>query len=200
MEYSRKEHAFSLRLWDGSQYYLAAPSQKLMEDWMQALYSHLDPARPQIKPWVSTGRGAAEKQVTKVLLPRRTPSFKIIQEKRPMGSSGKSEGLPHAFSITFSQNSEDSDASSVTSIVSDPAIQGISTPSDPPPSYDGSEVYNGGDKGILELEAQEIRAELTPEVTKCSDDPQTQGLKESDVKKQKKRKEKNVFKKLFSKK
>uniref|UniRef100_A0ABM5FN35 Spectrin beta chain, non-erythrocytic 5 n=1 Tax=Pogona vitticeps TaxID=103695 RepID=A0ABM5FN35_9SAUR len=200
VEYSRKEHAFSLRLWDGSQYYLAAPSRKLMEDWMQALYSHLDPARPQIKPWFSTGRGAAEKQVTKVLLPRRTPSFKIIQEKRPMGSSGESEGLPHAFSINFSQNSEDSDASSVTSMVSDPAIQGMSTPSDPPPSYDGSEVYNGGDKRILELEAQEIRAELTPEVTKCSDDPQTQGLKELDVKKQKKRKEKNVFKKLFSKK
>ncbi|XP_060118338.1 spectrin beta chain, non-erythrocytic 5 [Heteronotia binoei] len=39
--YSRKENAFSLRLRNGAEYYFAAPSQTLMEDWIQKLQSNM---------------------------------------------------------------------------------------------------------------------------------------------------------------
>ncbi|XP_062973768.1 spectrin beta chain, non-erythrocytic 1-like [Elgaria multicarinata webbii] len=169
--YSRKEHAFSLRPTDGSEYYFAAPSQKLMEDWMQALLNTLDyhsnqyslqkelpvstnAARPQIKPWISAIGGSTERQVTKGLLPRRNPSFRVKQVKRPFESSHESEVSTHDFSITFAQNSEDSGA----------------------------------------------KAQLTTEEAKSVYNPQTPGRKEleADFMKQKKKKD-NVFRKLFTK-
>ncbi|XP_063174452.1 spectrin beta chain, non-erythrocytic 5 [Candoia aspera] len=39
--YSGKKYAFGLRTSDGAEYYLAASSQELMEDWMRALWSNL---------------------------------------------------------------------------------------------------------------------------------------------------------------
>ncbi|CAI5763945.1 spectrin beta chain, non-erythrocytic 5 [Podarcis lilfordi] len=124
-EYSRKEHAFSLRLSDGSEYYFAAPSQKLMEDWVQALWTTLgrhnslrslrnellattNATRPQIKPWIPAAGSSANKEITKSLLLRRTPSFKVAKEKKPVGNPQESGELTQEFSIIFAQDSEDS--------------------------------------------------------------------------------------------
>ncbi|XP_061467332.1 spectrin beta chain, non-erythrocytic 5 [Rhineura floridana] len=220
MEYPRKEHAFSLRLSDGSEYYFAAPSQKLMEDWMQALWSKLDgqsrqcslekehlvttnATRPQIKPWISATGGSAGKQIAAGLLLRRTPSFKVTKEKRPAGNSQETEGLTHGFCTTFAQDSEGSDAASVTSMESVPAALLMPSPSDQPQSHCEAQPYpNGGKKGILEQEVQGAKAEPTTEVTKSLDTLQSAVRKETetDVNKQKKKKERNVFRKLFTKK
>ncbi|KAK9409730.1 spectrin beta chain non-erythrocytic 5-like [Crotalus adamanteus] len=104
MNYPRKQYAFSLRTSDGAEYYLAASSEKLMEDWMQALWSNLDHnsnqkavlinvnvVKPQIKPWISAAGTSTHKQTNKGFLLRRTPSFKANREERLSGSSVKSE-------------------------------------------------------------------------------------------------------------
>ncbi|XP_039179841.1 spectrin beta chain, non-erythrocytic 5 isoform X3 [Crotalus tigris] len=104
MNYPRKQYAFSLRTSDGAEYYLAASSEKLMEDWMQALWSNLDHnsnqkavlinvnvVKPQIKPWISAAGTSTHKQTNKDFLLRRTPSFKANREERLSGSSVKSE-------------------------------------------------------------------------------------------------------------
>ncbi|KAM6459310.1 spectrin beta chain, non-erythrocytic 5 isoform 3-T3 [Liasis olivaceus] len=139
--YSRKKYAFSLRTSDGAEYYLAASSQKLMEDWMQALWSNLDHhssqkeflvsanvVKPQIKPWTSAAGTSTHKQFGKGLLLRKTPSFKVDQKERPAGSSTESEASMQNNSKTLAQNSEESDTSSVTSMESDPATLLISLP------------------------------------------------------------------------
>ncbi|XP_053239381.1 spectrin beta chain, non-erythrocytic 5 isoform X2 [Podarcis raffonei] len=219
-EYSRKEHAFSLRLSDGSEYYFAAPSQKLMEDWVQALWTTLgrhnslhslrnellattNAARPQIKPWISAAGSSANKEITKSLLLRRTPSFKVAKEKKPVGNPQESGELTQDFSIIFAQDSEDSDASSVHSVESDPVTLLMSSLSEHPQSYHKAQPYpNGGKTGTLDQGVQGAKAEPKTEVTKSLDILRNPGRTEpeTDVTKQKKKKEKNVFKKLFSKK
>ncbi|XP_026520111.1 spectrin beta chain, non-erythrocytic 5 [Notechis scutatus] len=119
MNYSRKKNAFSLRTSDGAEYYLAASCQKLMEDWMHALWSNLDHnsnqkdvsinenvVKPQIKPWISTARTSTHKQTSKGFLLRKTPSFKANREKRLAGSSVISETLTQNYE-TLAPNSED---------------------------------------------------------------------------------------------
>ncbi|XP_044291663.1 spectrin beta chain, non-erythrocytic 5 [Varanus komodoensis] len=217
--YSRKEHAFSFRPSDGSEYYFAAPSQKLMEDWMQALLNNLDycgnecslqkellvstnTEKPQMKPWISAVGDSTERQIRKGFLPRRNPSFRVKQEKRPVESSPESEGLTHDFSINFAQNSEDSDASSAISMESDPATLLMASPSDIPQSHRKVQPYpNGEDKGTLGQKDQGAKAELTTGVTKSLYNQQTPERKEleTDVMKQTKKKER-VFQKLFTKK
>ncbi|OXB56556.1 hypothetical protein ASZ78_007266, partial [Callipepla squamata] len=39
--YIRKENAFMLRLRDGAEYFFAAPSQMLMENWLQSLQNNI---------------------------------------------------------------------------------------------------------------------------------------------------------------
>ncbi|XP_060544187.1 spectrin beta chain, non-erythrocytic 5 [Pantherophis guttatus] len=117
--YPRKKYAFSLRTSDGAEYYLAALSQTLMEDWMHALWNNLDHnsnqkevlidanvVKPQIKPWISAAGTSTHKQTSKGFLLRKTPSFKANREKRLAGSSVKSETLTQNFK-TPAPNSED---------------------------------------------------------------------------------------------
>ncbi|XP_058018130.1 spectrin beta chain, non-erythrocytic 5 [Ahaetulla prasina] len=117
--YPRKKYAFSLRTSDGAEYYLAAASQKLMEDWIHALWSNLDHnsnqkevlidanvVRLPIKPWISAGGTSTHKQTSKGFLLRKTPSFKANREKRLAGSSVKSETLMQNYK-TPAPNSED---------------------------------------------------------------------------------------------
>ncbi|XP_074853761.1 spectrin beta chain, non-erythrocytic 5 [Carettochelys insculpta] len=95
-DYARKENTFSLRLIDGAEYYFAAPSQKLMDEWIQALGSAIgrsqvsilerqpvtpDTERPQTGSLRFPSGGPAERQASSGLLLRRTPSFKVRQEK-----------------------------------------------------------------------------------------------------------------------
>ncbi|XP_013913259.1 PREDICTED: spectrin beta chain, non-erythrocytic 1-like isoform X2 [Thamnophis sirtalis] len=115
--YPRKKYAFSLRTSGGEEYYLAALSQKLMEDWMYALWSNLDynsnqkeisinenVVKPQIKPWISAAGTSTQKQTSKSFLLRRTPSFKANREKRLAASSA--ETLTQNYK-TPAPNSED---------------------------------------------------------------------------------------------
>ncbi|NXW30481.1 SPTN5 protein, partial [Phaetusa simplex] len=98
VNYIRKENAFMLRLRDGAEYYFAAPSRTLMEDWLQTLQNNigqssrshstmlLQPFTPdtetfQTRPWDFPDRGSAERLTSKSSLPRRTPSFKIKPER-----------------------------------------------------------------------------------------------------------------------
>ncbi|XP_071665312.1 spectrin beta chain, non-erythrocytic 5 [Patagioenas fasciata] len=98
VNYSRKENAFMLRLRDGAEYFFAAPSQALMEDWLQALQNNtghsnrphstvmLQPITPntetfQAKRWDFPDRDSAERLISKGSLLRRTPSFKIKPER-----------------------------------------------------------------------------------------------------------------------
>ncbi|XP_062823236.1 spectrin beta chain, non-erythrocytic 5 [Anolis carolinensis] len=217
--YSEKEHVFSLRLSAGSEYYFAAPSQKLMKDWLQALGEHhgiqsssqrefLDtpnPVRPQLKPWIPTAGGSSERQTTKGFLPRRTPSFTVTRGKKPIEGLHELQGLPHGFSVAFVQNSEDSDATSMTSTESDPSTLLMPSPSDVSESYLKLQPYPNREdnKEIWGQTDQETKAELTTTEFKTSYDSfQIPEVKEPepDLKKQKKKKERNVFKKLFSKK
>ncbi|XP_042315999.1 spectrin beta chain, non-erythrocytic 5 [Sceloporus undulatus] len=199
--YFEKEHAFRLRLHDGSEYYFAAPSQKLMEDWVQALWEchsiwqfspneFLDtsnPVRPQLIPWISTAGGSAEGQITKNLLPRRTPSFKITHEKKPIQSFHETEGLPH-------EDSESDPATMLKPNLSDISQSHLKL--QPYPNRENSKETCG-------QEDQGAKAELTTtEFKKSFDELQSPGVEEPepDVKKQKKKRERNVFKKFFTKK
>ncbi|NXF42508.1 SPTN5 protein, partial [Oceanites oceanicus] len=96
--YIRKENTFILRLRDGAEYFFAAPSQTLMEDWLQSLQNNighsnrshstmmLQPFTPntetsQTRPWDFPDRDSAERLTSKSSLLRRTPSFKIKPER-----------------------------------------------------------------------------------------------------------------------
>ncbi|KAH0620637.1 hypothetical protein JD844_021300 [Phrynosoma platyrhinos] len=158
-----------------------------------------NPMRPQLIPWISAAGSSAEGQITKDLLLRRTPSFKVALEKKPIESFHKIEGLPHGFNVTFAQTSEDSDASSMTSKESEPATLLKPSLSDISQSHLILQPYPNREdsKETCEQEDQGAKAELrTTEFKKSFDDLQTPGVKEPepDVKKQKKKKERNVFK------
>ncbi|KAM6131195.1 spectrin beta chain, non-erythrocytic 5 [Pterocles gutturalis] len=96
--YSRKDNAFMLRLRDGAEYFLAAPSQALMEDWLRSLQNNIghsnrshstatvQPFSPntetsQTRLWDFPDRDPAERLTSKSSLLRRTPSFKIKPER-----------------------------------------------------------------------------------------------------------------------
>ncbi|KAM6073898.1 spectrin beta chain, non-erythrocytic 5 [Chlamydotis macqueenii] len=98
VNYIRKENAFMLRLRDGAEYFFAAPSQTLMEDWLQSLknnigHSNRSPSTVMVQPftvnvetsqtrlWDIPDRDSAEKLTSKSSLLRRTPSFKIKPER-----------------------------------------------------------------------------------------------------------------------
>ncbi|NXJ96213.1 SPTN5 protein, partial [Corythaixoides concolor] len=98
VNYIRKENAFMLRLRDGAEYFFAAPSQILMEDWLQSLQNNigqsnrscstmmLQPFAPntetsQTRMWDFPDRDSAEKLTSKSTLLRRTPSFKIKPDR-----------------------------------------------------------------------------------------------------------------------
>ncbi|XP_027737533.1 spectrin beta chain, non-erythrocytic 5 [Empidonax traillii] len=104
VNYSRKENSFMLRLRDGAEYYFAAPSQTLMEDWLQSLRNNIEnsnrshstvmvqPFTPntqtsQKRLWDFTDRDSAERPTSKSSLVRRTPSFKIKAERKSAESS-----------------------------------------------------------------------------------------------------------------
>ncbi|XP_027530020.1 spectrin beta chain, non-erythrocytic 5 [Neopelma chrysocephalum] len=99
VNYTRKENSFMLRLRDGAEYYFAAPSQTLMEDWLQALQNNIgnsnrshstvmmQPFTPNTETSQKrlrdfTDRGSAERLTSKSSLVRRTPSFKIKAERK----------------------------------------------------------------------------------------------------------------------
>ncbi|NWT70613.1 SPTN5 protein, partial [Prunella himalayana] len=98
VSYSRKENAFMLRLRDGAEYFLAAPSQTLMEDWLQSLQNNIgygsrshstvmaqtfisNSETSQKRVWDFPDRDSAERLSSKSSLLRRTPSFKIKPER-----------------------------------------------------------------------------------------------------------------------
>ncbi|NXY31360.1 SPTN5 protein, partial [Pomatorhinus ruficollis] len=98
VNYSRKENAFMLRLRDGAEYFFAAPSQALMEDWLQSLQNNIghgnrshstvmaqsfisNTESSQKRVWDFPDRDSAERLTSKSSLVRRTPSFKIKPER-----------------------------------------------------------------------------------------------------------------------
>ncbi|NXO10573.1 SPTN5 protein, partial [Oriolus oriolus] len=98
LNYSRKENAFMLRLRDGAEYFFAAPSQTLMEDWLQSLQNNIgngnryhsavtvqtfvsNTETSQKRVWDFPDRDSAERLTSKSSLLRRTPSFKIKPER-----------------------------------------------------------------------------------------------------------------------
>ncbi|XP_068802060.1 spectrin beta chain, non-erythrocytic 5 isoform X2 [Struthio camelus] len=100
IKYVRKENSFMLRLRDGAEYFFAAPSQMVMEDWLQSLQSNIGhsnraDSRAKVQPfvpntetsqtrsWDFPNRDSAERLTSKSSLLRRTPSFKIKPEKEP---------------------------------------------------------------------------------------------------------------------
>ncbi|XP_032649741.2 spectrin beta chain, non-erythrocytic 5 [Chelonoidis abingdonii] len=176
-DYARKENTFSLRLSDGAEYYFAARSQKLMDEWIQALRSDIGHSNsyasklmaqpvapntesPQTRPWNFPGGGPAERQTSRGLLLRRTPSFKVRQETESANIPREAEGDTHGIMKT--------------------------------PSF--TSVQNPADMGA-KAEDQSVQ-------TKCLANPLTQ-MKEDlaiEGRKEKHKKDKNVFQKLFSKK
>ncbi|XP_075281439.1 spectrin beta chain, non-erythrocytic 5 isoform X3 [Opisthocomus hoazin] len=104
VNYIRKENAFMLRLRDGAEYFFAAPSQTLMEDWLQSLQNNIgqsnrshsivvvQPFTPntetsQTRLWDFPDRDSDERLTSKSSLLRRTPSFKIKPERESAGFS-----------------------------------------------------------------------------------------------------------------
>ncbi|NXX84962.1 SPTN5 protein, partial [Urocolius indicus] len=98
VNYIRKENAFMLRLRDGAEYFFAAPSQTLMESWLQSLQNNIEhgnrlhspamaqPGAPntemsQTRLWDLPDRDSAERLTSRSSLLRRTPSFKIKPER-----------------------------------------------------------------------------------------------------------------------
>ncbi|NWW71973.1 SPTN5 protein, partial [Climacteris rufus] len=98
VNYTRKENAFMLRLRDGAEYFFAAPSQTLMEDWLQSLQNNIghgnsshstamvqtfisNTETSQKSVWDFPDRDSAERLSSKSSLLRRTPSFKIKPER-----------------------------------------------------------------------------------------------------------------------
>ncbi|XP_065259867.1 spectrin beta chain, non-erythrocytic 5 [Emys orbicularis] len=176
-DYARKENTFHLRLSDGAEYYFAAPSQKLMDEWIQALRSAIGHSNshgsklmaqpvapntesPQTRPWNVPGGGPAERQTSRGLLPRRTPSFKLRQEKESANIPRESEGDTHGIMTTPSSTS----------------------------------VQNPADMGA-KAEDQSVQTKrLANPLTRMKEDLAIEGRKE------KHKKDKNVFQKFFSKK
>ncbi|KAM6392440.1 LOW QUALITY PROTEIN: spectrin beta chain, non-erythrocytic 5 [Pluvialis apricaria] len=98
VNYIRKENAFMLQLRDGAEYFFAAPSQTLMEDWLKSLQNNIGQSNrshsttmlqsfapnaktSQTRLWDFPDRDSAEKLTSKSSLLRRTPSFKIKPER-----------------------------------------------------------------------------------------------------------------------
>ncbi|XP_053802113.1 spectrin beta chain, non-erythrocytic 5 [Vidua chalybeata] len=98
VNYTRKENAFMLRLRDGAEYFLAAPSPRLMENWLQSLQNNIGHGNrahstlmvqtpisstetSQKRMWDFPDRDSAERLSSKSSLLRRTPSFKIKPER-----------------------------------------------------------------------------------------------------------------------
>ncbi|KAM9654132.1 spectrin beta chain, non-erythrocytic 5 [Morphnus guianensis] len=98
VNYIRKENAFRLRLRDGAEYFFAAPSQTLMEDWLRSLQNNIghssrshstvivqsfapNTETSQTRLWDFPDRDSAERLTSKSSLLRRTPSFKIKLER-----------------------------------------------------------------------------------------------------------------------
>ncbi|CAM5151113.1 unnamed protein product [Natator depressus] len=176
-DYARKENTFSLRLSDGAEYYFAAPSQKLMDEWIQALRSDIshgnsqgskvmaqpvtpNTERPQTRPWSFPDGGPAERQNSRGLLPRRAPSFKVRQEKESENIPRESEGDTHEIMKTPTSTS----------------------------------AQNPADMGV-KAEDQSVQTKrLANPLTQMKEDLAIEGRKE------KHKKDKNVFQKLFSKK
>lgn len=93
--YIRKENTFMLRLRDGAEYFFAAPSPMLMENWLQSLQNNIGhrnrpdstvmvrPFTPSTEPSQTDlwDRDSAERLTSKSTLLRRTPSFRIKPEK-----------------------------------------------------------------------------------------------------------------------
>ncbi|KAL8169451.1 UNVERIFIED_CONTAM: hypothetical protein K2H54_049354 [Gekko kuhli] len=87
--YSRKENAFSLRLSDGAEYYFAAPSQTLMEDWIEKLESNLenkaefmDEKAKDLENLQDPGRKEPEKEVKKQEQKKEKSVFKKFFAKK----------------------------------------------------------------------------------------------------------------------
>nr|XP_025044105.1 spectrin beta chain, non-erythrocytic 5 [Pelodiscus sinensis] len=173
--YARKENTFSLRLIDGAEYYFAAPSQKLMEEWIRAFRSDIghkqdpkvevQPVTPNIKnpetgPWSFPDGEPAKRQTSGSLLPRKTPSFNVRQER-------EAENIPK-------ESEEDT-----------LEIMKIST------STSARDPANMGAKA----EDQHVQTKnLVTPLTQMKEDRATEGKKE------KHKKDKNVFQKFFTKK
>ncbi|XP_054256450.1 spectrin beta chain, non-erythrocytic 5 [Indicator indicator] len=102
--YIRKENTFMLRLVDGAEYFFSAPSQTLMEDWLQSLQNNIGHSNRSHSPvvvqtltpntetsqtrlWNFPDRDSTEKLSTRSSLLRRTPSFKIKPERESAESS-----------------------------------------------------------------------------------------------------------------
>ncbi|NWW90294.1 SPTN5 protein, partial [Rhynochetos jubatus] len=97
VNYIRKENAFMLRLRDGAEYFFSAPSQTLMEDWLQSLQNNIghsnrshstvmaQPFAPNTETSQTRLRDFSDRDSTERLnsssLLRRTPSFKIKPER-----------------------------------------------------------------------------------------------------------------------
>ncbi|NXD33924.1 SPTN5 protein, partial [Copsychus sechellarum] len=121
VNYSRKENTFMLRLRDGAEYFFAAPSQTLMEDWLQSLQNNIGHGNrshstvmaqsfisstetSQKRAWDFPDRDSAERLTSKSSLLRRTPSFKIKPEREPAEFSRdfKEDGPTRASITTLS--------------------------------------------------------------------------------------------------
>ncbi|KAI1237885.1 hypothetical protein IHE44_0013976 [Lamprotornis superbus] len=98
VNYSRKENTFMLRLRDGAEYFFAAPSQTLMEDWLKSLQNNIghdnrshstvmvqslisNTETSQKRVWDFPDRDSADRLTSRSSLLRRTPSFKIKPER-----------------------------------------------------------------------------------------------------------------------
>ncbi|XP_077178896.1 spectrin beta chain, non-erythrocytic 5 isoform X2 [Paroedura picta] len=219
--YSRKENAFSLRLSNGAEYFFAAPSQMLMEEWIQKLQSNIGPpsslcplqkenpattsaGMPQVISETLTAVDPTERPIAKSLLPRRTPSFKVKQERIHTGCPQELEATNDFCKILiFDQNFEDSGSSPVTSMESDLSPLLMPNPSDLPKSYHKIHPHsNEEERGTLEQRDQENKVEFIDEKAKSLEDLQAPDKKasEKEGKNPKQKKEKSVFKKLFTKK
>ncbi|NWX12365.1 SPTN5 protein, partial [Aegotheles bennettii] len=104
VNYIRKENTFMLRLRDGAEYFFSAPSQTLMEDWLQSLQNNIghnnrSHSTVMVQPFIPNtetsqtrlrdfpDRNSAERLTNKSSLLRRTPSFKIKMERESAGFS-----------------------------------------------------------------------------------------------------------------
>ncbi|XP_054017486.1 spectrin beta chain, non-erythrocytic 5 [Dryobates pubescens] len=126
--YIRKENTFMLRLIDGAEYFFSAPSQTLMEDWLQSLQNNIGHSNrsystvvvqtltpntetSQTRLWSFPDRDSTERLSTRSSLLRRTPSFKIKTERESAESSRdfKDDGtaVTQASTTTLSLNQSD---------------------------------------------------------------------------------------------
>ncbi|XP_067847252.1 spectrin beta chain, non-erythrocytic 5 [Heptranchias perlo] len=120
-DYRKKDHTFHLRLSDGAEYLFSAPSDELMDEWIQKIRNNagsgeaslssgndtslsqppqLSWKQPQARSRLSTGshvktgRSLERLGSHKGLLPRRTPSFRLKQSSLPsLSAQGGEEQL-----------------------------------------------------------------------------------------------------------